>query len=237
MKHIGLVFGSLATITLAAFAAGAVACNGLLGIGSATVGEGNDAGLVEAGVNCAYYCQVIEQNCTGPDNTEYQGSLDLCLSMCSQLPADMGTIGDVSGNTLGCRINYAQKAGVSDATDNCRAAGPLGGGVCGAKSDACTNFCTLDVPYCAQQGFNSYVSITDCTNHCLSTGDSDAGVFSEGYVFVTDGGATGADLPVSGDTLNCRYYHLENAWPSKMKAMTHCPHTMPLSATCNHLGQ
>jgi hypothetical protein len=226
MKHVGVFFGTVAALALAAVAAGTAACNGLLGISSASTG-------IEPGVNCSYYCQTINQNCTGADNTEYQGSNDLCMSMCGQLPSDMGTIDDTQGDTLGCRINYAQKAGVSDPASNCRKAGPLGGGVCGVKSEACNDFCQLDVPYCMSQGYPSYVSPTDCMNHCTTSGDSDSGTFVAGYTLLTDGGATGVDLASGGDSLNCRFYHLENAWPSKGTAETHCPHTMPISATCN----
>jgi hypothetical protein len=51
---------------------------------------------------------------------------------------------------------------------------------------------------------------------------------------VTDGGANtqGVDLPDGTNTLNCRFYHLENAYPSVSRGQTHCPHTMPISATC-----
>ncbi len=233
MKHVGVFFGMVAGLSLAALAAVTAACNGLLGISSATVSEAVDAGAsVEAGVTCDYYCQQITLNCTG-SSVEYQGNLSMCQTMCNNLALDTGFMSDTSGNTLGCRVHYAVQAGVSDAVANCRAAGPLGGGVCGAKSDACDNFCALDVPYCMGIGVPSYVDATDCTNHCLTSGDSDAATFSAGYSFVTDGGATGVDLPENGDTLNCRFYHLENAWPSSDRGKVHCPHTMPVSATCH----
>jgi hypothetical protein len=203
-----------------------VACNGLLGIQSATLGDIDSGAPVEAGVTCAYYCQTITDNCTGTDNSEYQGSLDLCLQMCADLPSDTGFLTDTSGNTLGCRVHYAQLA-ASDPTTNCRLAGPLGGGQCGMLPDACNNFCSLDVPYCASVPRPSYVSVAACNSACV-TGAGDAG----GFAFVTDGGTTGADLPEGTNTLNCRFYHLENAWPTKAKGVTHCPHTMPISATC-----
>jgi len=233
MKRSGLLLGRMAmvgSVALVVLAGGLVACNGLLGIQSATLGEG-DAGppapLVEAGLTCPYYCQEITNNCTSNDTLEYQGVLSLCLSMCDSLAFDTGTLADTTGNTLGCRIHYAQLA-ANNPTTNCRFAGPLGGGVCqGTSADPCSNFCGIDVPYCASVQAPSYVSIQDCLNHC----GADAGY--AGYVFTTDGGSTGIDLPDGTNTLNCRFYHLENGWPSPRYGRTHCPHTMPISATCN----
>ncbi len=228
MKQVGLVFGALGALGLAGLGGLALGCNGLLGIQSATVGDLDAGAPVEAGVSCAYYCQTITQNCTGADDTEYQGDLNLCLTMCNALPSDTGFLTDTSGNTLGCRIHYAQLA-ASDPGTNCRFAGPLGGGQCGAKSDACTNFCALDVPYCLSVKTPAYLTQNDCTTQCLTGGDA-----GTGYLFVTDGGANtqGVDLPDGTNTLNCRFYHLENAYPSADRGHTHCPHTMPISATC-----
>jgi hypothetical protein len=222
---VGTLLGSVAVVALLA-GAGAVACNGLLGIQSATVGDIGDAGQAEAGINCPYYCQLMTQNCTGNDNTEYQGSSSLCLTMCNDLELDEGTLTDAGLNTLGCRVFYAQLAGTTDPADNCRFAGPLGGGQCGDRTAACSNFCSLDVPYCAGIGAPSYLSVNDCNQRCL--GVVDAG----GFPFPTDGGSTGIDLPDGTNTLNCRFYHLENAFPNKGRGTTHCPHTMPVSATC-----
>ncbi len=226
-----LFFGVLGLGTAAALAAVTVACNGLLGIQSATVGDVDAGAPIEAGVNCPYYCQTITQNCSSATDTEYQqdSTMTLCLDMCNQLELDQGTLGDTSANTLGCRIHYAQLAS-SDPTTNCRFAGPLGGGVCGSKTDACGNFCQLDVPYCAGLHTPSYASVDACNQSCLVTGR--AGDGGTGYVFTTDGGSTGVDLPEGTDTLNCRYYHLENAWPSKARGVLHCPHTMPNSGPC-----
>ena len=232
MKRSGLFFGIVGSAALVVLAASAVACNGLLGIQSATLGEGLDAGPpAEAGVTCPYYCQTITTNCAGNDNQEYQGDMQLCLDMCNNLGLDQGFLSDKSGNTLGCRVHYAQLA-ASDPTTNCRFAGPLGGGQCGSKTDACGNFCQLDVTYCASSQVNtpSYLSMADCNNSCLVTGSTGDG--GTGYVFTTDGGSTGVDLPDGTNTLNCRYYHLENAYPSVARGKLHCPHTMPISGPC-----
>ncbi len=225
MKHVGVLFGTVAALALGALAIVTAACNGLLGISSAT-------SEVPPGVNCPYYCQTINQNCTSSSAQEFQGSTDLCNSMCNAAVLDTGDIGDTQVNTLGCRINYAQKAATADNAVNCRNAGILGGGVCGAQSDACNNFCQLDVPYCMTIA-PSYASVGECNAQCLGDGGVDGGV--GGFVFVTDGGGgtMGVDLPDGTNTLNCRFYHLENAWPSSDRGKVHCPHTMPVSATCH----
>jgi hypothetical protein len=217
--------------------AGVTGCNGLLGIQSATLGEGNDAGPpIEAGppqATCASYCQLMTVNCSTGQDTEYQQdpTMQLCLSMCNDLALDTGLLTDTNVNTLGCRVHYAALA-ASDPTTNCRFAGPLGGGMCGTKTDACNNFCQLDVPYCMQSPVSSpsYASMSDCTSSCLVGGST--GNAGTGFVFTTDGGSTGVDLPDGTNTLNCRFYHLENGWPSAARGKIHCPHTMPISATC-----
>ena len=224
MKRLGLVFGTMVLL----LAAATTACNGVLGIGSAAL-EGVEAGAVEGGTpdnTCASYCHLITQNCT-INAQEYQ-SEPMCLSMCNNLALDNGVVGPGGENTLGCRIYYADLAGRSDPAGNCRFAGPLGGGHCGDKAAACTNFCSLDVPYCRDIiKMPSYASQVDCMNDCIGV---DGGT---GYDFETDGGSTGVDLPASTNTLNCRFYHLENAYPDKTRGAVHCPHTMPVSATCN----
>src|ERR1700722_1492620 len=121
MKYVGLVFGTVCALALGALAVGASACNGLLGIGTATVGEGSEGGVAPA-ITCAYYCQEITNNCTSNDSLEYQGSQALCECMCNNFAFDNGTLADTTGNTLGCRIPYAQLA-PSDPTTNCRFAG------------------------------------------------------------------------------------------------------------------
>jgi hypothetical protein len=225
MMRVGFFFG--AALLAVAVTGATVACNGLLGICSATVGELDGGPNTEAGVNCTYYCQTITQNCTGP-SAEYQGDLGLCESMCNNLSLDNGSILPSNDNTLGCRIYYAQQAGQSDPATNCRFAGPLGGARCGDRITACGNFCSLGVPYCAGIAKPTYASVNDCNTQCL-TGDAGTGA---GFVFTTDGGSTGTDLPDGTNTLNCRFYHLENAYPTKPRGLVHCPHTQPVSATC-----
>lgn len=212
-------FGCFAAL---AFAGGLVACNGLLGIGAASV-ESDDGGSgVDAPVRaatCAYYCSTVTANCT-QSNAEFVGSEDpntLCNSICLAYDSSNNSIGPTNDDTLGCRIYYAEQAATDPGT-NCRFAGPLGGGTCG--TDPCQLFCSLDLQYCNNAPISTpaYASVTDCLTACENNG----------YPYLT----TGQDLLDSTNTLNCRFWHLENAYGSTPSGQFHCPHTVQASPVC-----
>jgi hypothetical protein len=206
---------SLAPLTLLAFVV--VGCNAILGYDSATletvvVDAGDDAGNPQS---CNAYCTNIMANCTG-ENAEYINAF-VCMQMCAQF--DPGVAGDETGNSLACRI-WHTTAAKSDPTVHCRHAGPLGGGVCG--TDPCSPFCTLDVALCSTQPSPPYTGESACDSAC------DA--------FQYDQATNDGDLvESSGNTLNCRLYHLESAYdtPDNAQATSvHCPHTAVASAVC-----
>jgi hypothetical protein len=241
----------------AALAAALVGCNAVLGIGAASLdpeagvvaveaGSGDDGGAdvdngeagPARGLACDYYCKTILQNCTGADS-EFAGTDTnaVCHTVCQAF--DVGqAIGPTDDNTLGCRIFYAEKA-LATPDVNCRFAGPLGGGKCGG--DPCGVFCQLTLQYCSTPPLPAtvcsasvtanctpYASSGDCLADCRGGGDGGAG----GYPYID----TGNDLPSSGDTLNCRMYHLENAYGNATSQAFHCPHTAQVSAACNDAG-
>ena len=93
----------------------AVACNGILGIGSATLDPdeyGQDAAgggpetAVDPGLQtpCQAYCNAVLTNCP---NAEYDNAAT-CLALCTAF--DPGQPGDTSQDSLGCRAHYAQLA-------------------------------------------------------------------------------------------------------------------------------
>jgi hypothetical protein len=87
---------------------------------------------------CGDYCTLVNQNCTGTTNAQYS-DFD-CKTACTTTSAwDLGTTGATSGNTLDCRVTYANLA-ASDPATNCTIAGMRGGGVCGKR---CDGFCRL----------------------------------------------------------------------------------------------
>ncbi|HEY8040984.1 MAG TPA: hypothetical protein VIF15_14360 [Polyangiaceae bacterium] len=198
---------------LAALAGAVAACNGILGIGPASL-ESDDGG---AALTCQYYCDTIMQNCP-PDtaNGEYL-TADVCLKMCPAFEPN-STIADTADDTLGCRIFNAQQA-ASTPDVSCRFAGPLGGGHCG--TNACADFCSLDVTYCDGTNGKPLVypgGLADCQTACT------------GFPYlVVDAGDTTLQ---ASNTLNCRLWHLETAYKSNDLGSFHCPHTGQISTTC-----
>lgn len=203
---------------------GVVACAGLAWVASACGGDdastakdaGSEAAKPDAGgqdaaadavatLDCKSYCGSIGAACTG-DNQQYLDE-PTCEKMCAILP--VGTAADKSGNTLGCRVYHAgaASAGAMAAATHCDHAGPYGGGVCG---DVCANFCAL---YEAECGMTSYGSA--CASKCASFMTLDAGLLQT----------------TAGNNLNCREYHLENAFAFDAGG-GHCDHAgaMPMAA-------
>jgi hypothetical protein len=212
----------------AALAAVVLGCNALLGIGAASLesddgGAGGDGGRA---LTCAYLCATLVQNCT-QQFSEFVGSEDpmtLCMQMCPAIDPGF-SIGPTNDDTQGCRIYYAEQAATDPAT-NCRIAGPLGGGICG--KDPCQLFCALDVQYCNNPPVSTpqYNSTGDCLTACQDGG-------FPYLVPPPDGGCPGYDLLDCTNTLNCRFWHLENAYGSQANGQFHCPHTQQQSPVCN----
>ncbi|HEY1691414.1 MAG TPA: hypothetical protein VGG39_04590 [Polyangiaceae bacterium] len=200
---------------------GLLACNGLLGIGAASL-ESDDGGTVDAGgggLSCATYCATVMQNCTD-ENAEYL-SADICNAMCPAFELG-GAVADTADDTVGCRLFFAQQAAQTPAT-SCRMAGPLGGNHCG--TNPCGPFCAQDIVYCNGRATDAGAvpvpyegGVPGCLTSCQS------------YPYLT--GDAGDTTSESGNTLNCRLWHLETAYTSNPFAVFHCPHTEQVSSTC-----
>jgi hypothetical protein len=220
MRRVLVVLGLAA---LAGAAGALVACNSILGIDSASpepdaAGSGDDGGSTEADagepLTCDHYCTVITQNCTDA-NQEYL-TKDICMSMCPVFELGKG-IADSLDDTLGCRIWHANAAAAAPEF-HCRHAGPLGGDHCG---DACEAFCNLDTTYCSGATSAYDAGFSGCLGVCNP---------NNGYGYLV---ADAGDLTLSsGDTLNCRLWHLESAYASPTEATFHCPHTALVSSMC-----
>ncbi|HEY4012148.1 MAG TPA: hypothetical protein VGM06_02320 [Polyangiaceae bacterium] len=216
-------------VAVVALAAG---CNAILGIEPVTLvsDAAADAGasrVSEAGGPqdlCTVYCSVVNQNCTGA-LSQYAFWPNDCLQLCAFW--ETGNPGDTTGDTRECRIYHAGAAqgSTANATFHCPHAGPLGGGpgFCVAPDAAdtahaiCESFCELDVDLC--KGI-AYEGPAACEQACLD------------YAY-TGGGVT----TDTGNSLDCRVYHLEYAAyyysiGDTDAGATHCSHTAVQSAVC-----
>ena len=174
------------------------------------------------------------RNCTAA-NDPFTNRAD-CDATCAAAYPSTGAPGDLSGDTLQCRISHA-KAATSDPALHCVHASPSGGGVCGpvAPSGTCT----------ADQGCAGGACV-DAVSSATATGKSCKG-YCAAYCEYLEWSCTGANkqfdntaecqricalqYPISGsptdlagDTVQCRIAHARAA---DADAALHCPHAGP----------
>lgn len=171
------------------------------GAGSdAAAGGGSDSGDGTLGL-CGEYCRTVRKNCTGA--LEVYPSLAQCLGACKALPA--GNPGDTSGNTVECRLHYAQSASMPGEQDvTCAAAGPAGNGTCG---DNCESFCTIALAACIGTSA-PYKTMAGCLAACRPLHDD--GVYTDSLTVQKE------------NSQQCRVYH---ATAATFDPVLHCPHT------------
>ncbi|MFT5432542.1 MAG: hypothetical protein ACI9OJ_003241 [Myxococcota bacterium] len=162
----------------------------------------------EDGPTCESYCASVQTACgdAGSDTSQYADNA-ACMAYCqTAAKLDNGTGGETPGNTIACRSYHAGVASGSadDAVIHCPHAGASGGGVCGTW---CENYCDLSSKNC---GDTIDFGTGDCATAC------------EGY---EEDGAPG---DTSGDSVQCRIYHLGVAGTDgQTSAAVHCPHGAP----------
>jgi hypothetical protein len=160
----------------------------------------SDAGADASGSSgpspsCASYCSAVMNNCTG--SLAQYASYDECATFCAALP--LGSAGEDETPTVACRQYYAGSPAQIDPMTYCASAGPWGGGVCG---DRCTAFCRGLVTFCSPDaGPAPYASYPDCATACAAFPYAEGG----------DAGGAGLDGPETGNSLNCRLFHLRGA--------------------------
>jgi hypothetical protein len=189
-----------------------------------------DAGDAAGPVTCMTYCATIQMACTGA-NQQYASSAE-CVTACNYFStADADT-----GNTLLCHNEHANNA---KATPNphCWHAGPYGWGVCGAQCDdfcnLATNYCVPDAGFLPDSGAPPYATLSDCKTACAMFAEV---ADSSTNIVVSDGGDAASSYnsmgPGSGNTLDCREWHLGNALQSTTLQQVHCPHPGADSGPC-----
>ncbi len=170
-----------------------------LGGFSGSGGTTGTGGSIGHDLNCTNYCAAMMSACVSGDQVQYKSLLS-CMNSCPAFV--VGTLQDTSSNTLGCRFSHAQAA-LQSPTQNCTAAGPSGGGVCGTNCDA---YCSLMLSICP----SVYENQADCNTSCVAmTGVSD----------------TVYNTSVMGDNLQCRIYHATFA--AEGNPTLHCMHASP----------
>jgi hypothetical protein len=155
----------------------------------------------KATLDCASYCTAITANCT-TTNLQYS-DMGTCMASCNSYPK--GTIADMGGDTLGCRLYHANAA-KTDPNTHCVHAGPSGGGVCGMP---CMGFCDITVAACP----SDYANAGACATACAA--------------FPTTPAYT-ANVQ-SGNSASCKIYHAQAA---SVTPSPHCMHVLPTGGPC-----
>lgn len=155
---------------------------------------------------CQRYCDTVLASCTG-DNAQYASEAD-CLAVCRAADWDPGaavtSTGPADGPSIGCRTYHAGPPAQDDPAFHCPHAGPSAGGVCGSYCEA---YCALALGGCTG-GDALYGNGEACMAACANFDDS------------------GTPGDASGDTVQCRIYHLSVAITTGETAV-HCPHAAP----------
>lgn len=179
---------------------GLAACQAVAGIEDRTLDP--NAGKPVYTQQCHDYCDVVMDACTST-NAVYS-TKDTCLGVCALL--DPGEeIERADENTIACRQFYAEEA--TREPDNCRFAGPGGGGKCGSDCEA---YCQLYPLTCPED--YKYKSTADCVKFCNALPNQ------EDFDVTRDHGLT---LEHGGDTIECRLVHTSSA---TLKPKEHCSH-------------
>lgn len=154
---------------------------------------------------CAEYCTAVTANCVDPYSQYVDGAE--CASHCAAWSAwPKGEGDDTGGNTLGCRHTHAVAAATESPATHCPAAGPSGGGTCGAWCDV---YCHVALKNC-KGGNTLFPDVATCGAACATLA------------------TTGLPGDTAGDSVQCRIQHLGIAasnWPSN--AAAHCGYGDP----------
>lgn len=164
---------------------------------------------VPCGPDCEQYCTAFNDACSvvADDYTSIRTCVDFCRDGASW---ERGRDGDVSGNTVGCRIYHAETAATpgEDREFHCGHAGITGDTICGSL---CENYCHLMQSICT--GDNAqYDSFEDCTVACQGNGPVRPAIPQNGE-----------NNDTVGDSIQCRMYHVSAAFFSRAPEV-HCPH-------------
>jgi hypothetical protein len=166
------------------------------------------AGAAPPAIDCASYCNEIQATCQGA--LQQYDTLDSCLGFCAALP--LGNPGDTEVNSIACRHAELEAAvAINEPEVHCASAGPGGENVPAGADDACGGaceaYCTVLRATCASD------FATVFSDHATCLADCD---------LLIDDGVFDASKQ-SGDTLQCRLWHLSAA---TVVDTPHCLHAL-----------
>ncbi len=212
------------------------------GSSSGGAGSGGDAGAstgdggaaeAAAAPTCDSYCALVQSACTGANAAYAAGDAGLaeCMTACQTW-----SMGDGGDNGLLCHNTHAGLA-VALPNPHCWHAGPYGWGVCGGQ---CEDFCALTVDWCSPDagytGAVPYASAADCLTACAGftavSGSATVISAEDGGGAYTAGFSYSAEGPTSGNSRDCREWHLGVALQSPTNRTPHCTHLVVDSGTC-----
>jgi len=149
---------------------------------------------------CENYCYFSQLNCM--DGNKQYADTATCMTYCANMPdAPWNEMGD----NVGCRLLNTFSAGLNPPFlrgEQCANGGPSGNNKCGSWCDV---YCGLAMNNC-QDANALYENYTVCNETC--------------QMFNVSGHVNDA----SGDSVECRIYHLGVAGTSPANAAIHCPH-------------
>jgi len=174
--------------------------------GTGGMGGGSGGGGGSSAIDCNKYCTDLTKNCTG-DNQQY-ADMASCMGVCAAIPAGMA--GEQMGNSMECRLYHTSVTGGAPST-HCPHAGPSGADNCGS---ICESFCSIAKTVCPNEWAQEGECLTSCKAWTAETTPYNATNYT------------------SGNTTQCRLYHLTVAASSSDLAMMHCPHTVESSTVC-----
>lgn len=185
-----------------------------------------DAAIDALDLSCSTYCTEIQHNCTD-GNLQYMDAAE-CMTACASFDAETGTVADMAGNTLGCRIYHAGAPSLMAAATHCPHAGPAGDLISAAApaycsgGDVCASFCALEITACGSIEKPLSGNPTDSTGNplfqyrnkdrCISACDG----FDKAHPYSTT---------AVGNSLACRLYRAVKAATDPTSAARYCAST------------
>ncbi|HEY1533342.1 MAG TPA: hypothetical protein VGF76_04975 [Polyangiaceae bacterium] len=152
--------------------------------------------------DCDSFCTLEMAECQGPD--QIYADTPQCLAVCGALP--LGTIGDTSQNTVGCRKYHSYNA-MLDPDTHCSHTGPGGDGHCGDMATGnCESYCILAEAACGATVPGVSPTATFETTYLNSAGCQKACAKLPGAAH-----DSGYSLDAKGNNVQCLLLHASKA--------------------------